>query len=616
MKNKTKYVRKIRQFLKFRLREIGIFFFMFSIVYLSMGVHLGVLPPKIEKIIENLTTIKEAQAQGLTDQPIYWWDSAEGDIPADWTCLSCSGGTYDNYFPLASASVGITNGDGTHNHGGTATPTVSVPSVLARADAAGTALSSNDHTSTLSGDATISSSGGTRPKYATLKMIKAPASLTTIPENVIAMFDSAPGGTWSSFTTYDDYILMASDSAGVGPGGLDTHSHTVTWPSITDSSGTSYDKLTGGSASPVSHTHTAPSNTAMTGTNVPAHTSVLLYKAGASGEDPIDTIAMFDIDSPDSGEWDILSDASDVFDNAFIEASSSYSGAVLGSHKHSHTHASGLTGAASGTGVTTDDSPTDNGALHQHTHTETITTSEFDHRPSFKTVVVAKCTWTAPAAYEFTQNDFRFYVNSGNEDVTEPWGNPDLAENGVLTAVPVTNDAPASGSGIRIRWNITVTSAELSANSQAFRIKFVAGTDCPSIASTSYADVGASTSSSIWRFNDQNNQISDGGTLTTSKLSTSGAVPSGSYVESNPTVTNPSIMQVSENMEWDFTIQNNGATDAATYCFRLQKSDESDLETYNSDSFPKIDTKPGVGNLLRHGNFFAGEEEKGFFWAD
>ena len=67
-------------------------------------------------------------------------------------------------------------------------------------------------------------------------------------------------------------------------------------------------------------------------------------------------------------------------------------------------------------------------------------------------------------------------------------------------------------------------------------------------------------------------------------------------------------------MEWDASIQNNGAGDSKTYCFRLQKSDDSDLDTY--ENFPKLDTKPGTGNFLRHGNFFAGEKEKGFFWAD
>jgi hypothetical protein len=38
--------------------------------------------------------------------------------------------------------------------------------------------------------------------------------------------------------------------------------------------------------------------------------------------------------------------------------------------------------------------------------------------------------------------------------------------------------------------------------------------------------------------------------------------------------------------------------------------------SYNSDSYPKLTTAPGSANVMRHGNFFQGESEKGFFWAD
>ena len=52
--------------------------------------------------------------------------------------------------------------------------------------------------------------------------------------------------------------------------------------------------------------------------------------------------------------------------------------------------------------------------------------------------------WIFGFAGTFTQNDWRWYVDSDNENVTDVWGNPDLAENTSLAVVPAVNDPPKS----------------------------------------------------------------------------------------------------------------------------------------------------------------------------
>ncbi len=219
----------------------------------------------------------------------------------------------------------------------------------------------------------------------------------------------------------------------------------------------------------------------------------------------------------------------------------------------------------------------------------------------------------AVAAAAYTQNNFRFYLDNDLLTPTEPWGNPDLGEKSVVFVLPISNDAPASGSQMRLRFNIAVTVGNLAATTQAFRLKYVAGDDCPNIAAGSYSDVGASTSNEIWRFTDG---WTDGATLFPFVLSDSTTTASGAYMESNPSTTNPVAVDAGETMEWDASLQNNGAADATKYCFRIHLSDDSNLNIYNSDSFPAVETPPGTGDLMRHGNFFASEVEKGFFWAD
>jgi len=222
---------------------------------------------------------------------------------------------------------------------------------------------------------------------------------------------------------------------------------------------------------------------------------------------------------------------------------------------------------------------------------------------------------TATATTTYTQNDFEWFVDEASVTLTDPWpsGSLDLAENEVFTQLPATKRPLVSGDKIRIQINITVGGANLSAGTQAFQLEYVAASDCTS--ATGWTTVGAVGSATIWRFFD-NTSLTDGATQV-NQISTSTSGAEGRYLESNSASwTNPNAVNSGQSMEWDFAIENNGASENTTYCFRVAKYGGTALDTYNSDSYPKLTTAPGISNLMRHGNFFQGGSEKGFYWVN
>jgi len=325
-----------------KLRQTAAAFAILALIYTSSG--LGILPDSVETAIKDLVEPKEAQATTMTDRPILFLDPADS-VPTGWTCISCDIGNptdhpYTNRFPLASASAGTNGGASTH------TPTISGSPVV---NASGV-----NNGKTKGGSSTIVDSGHThggtttvtvgsatnRPQYGSLQMIKvdsAPDDGTGVPQNAIAMFDSNPGGDWVAYSTVNDRIIIASGSAGTN-GGSDTHNHSLSTTLTTGVTGTAPNG-SGTTVAATAHQHTASGNTG-TLSHVPSHASALFYKctnvSGCAYYDGV--IAMFD-STPDSGEWTVLSGSSGDFDNAFIEASTSYSAVGSNGGGKTHTHA-------------------------------------------------------------------------------------------------------------------------------------------------------------------------------------------------------------------------------------------------------------------------------------
>jgi len=208
----------------------------------------------------------------------------------------------------------------------------------------------------------------------------------------------------------------------------------------------------------------------------------------------------------------------------------------------------------------------------------------------------------------YTQNDWRWYVDSDANNVSDPWGNPDLDENETMDVTPVGDDAIEDTEEIRARVNITVDTCDLAADTVAFKLQYGSGADCTAV--SSWTDVDAGGGGGIWRY--ATSSVSDGATLSSTVLSASDVA--GKYVKSTSAGNNPNSVTTSQDMEWDFHLQDNSATTATSYCYRIVESDGTVLDTYSS--YPRLETWPDTADVMRSGNVFVSGVEKGFTFAD
>lgn len=209
----------------------------------------------------------------------------------------------------------------------------------------------------------------------------------------------------------------------------------------------------------------------------------------------------------------------------------------------------------------------------------------------------------------FTLATYRFYLDSDSENVSDPWGNPNIAEDTALQLLPATNAPPENGTEARLRIGISIADASLSVGAQQFKLQYKAGTDA-TCTTGSWSDVDAGGGGGIWRY--ATSSVSDGTTLSTAQLSTSDIL--GVYAKSAPTTANPNGVSIGETVEYDFHIQHNGASAASTYSFRVVESDGSVLTSYTH--CPTVTTLQDTSQQLRHGNVFSDEVEQGFTRVD
>ena len=165
-----------------------------------------------------------------------------------------------------------------------------------------------------------------------------------------------------------------------------------------------------------------------------------------------------------------------------------------------------------------------------------------------------------------TQSDYRWY---GNVDALTP--SPALG--GENTSVTM----PAVGSEIRLRLNISDSSAQFNAGS-VLVLQFSNTT------SGSWTDVGTSTA---WIFAN-NPGVADGQIIATLILSDSDV--GESYGESSPTATTPNTIIPGQKGEWDFVLKNNSASTASSWYFRMASSTGAALYAYQR--YPTLNPIP------------------------
>ncbi|MFP4616552.1 MAG: hypothetical protein ACLFNR_00105 [Candidatus Paceibacterota bacterium] len=198
------------------------------------------------------------------------------------------------------------------------------------------------------------------------------------------------------------------------------------------------------------------------------------------------------------------------------------------------------------------------------------------------TVEIGAVKWEAQIEDpELVQDQYRFYEN---RDDTTP--TVELAgENEKVTAV-------AQDEVIRLRANVLSETNSIPEDTLQMKLQYAAlgeESDCSALATTTFSDIGAVDSSEIWR-GFSNSTTTDGEDLSSVLLSLSDV--RGTYEEENPSALLPRLVGQGERVEWDFTLQNNGAESGEPYCFRMVKSDDVDLFRY--DRFPQAEAVRGL----------------------
>jgi hypothetical protein len=206
---------------------------------------------------------------------------------------------------------------------------------------------------------------------------------------------------------------------------------------------------------------------------------------------------------------------------------------------------------------------------------------------SYRTEIVQ---WPA-ADLAVRQNYYRFYDDNDDLTPSDPWppGASNLGENTSITAV----DEPLSdGDHVRIRMTARIDNATLPAGFLQVKLQYGALTTTCSAIET-WTDVGVVGSGSIWRgYNAAG--ITDGTSVSSDPpsggdLLISVADVAGRYVESNPADANEFPVLKTEEIEYDWHIEQNGAPQRTTYCFRMIKTDETPLDAYFN--YPQLRTE-------------------------
>jgi hypothetical protein len=177
------------------------------------------------------------------------------------------------------------------------------------------------------------------------------------------------------------------------------------------------------------------------------------------------------------------------------------------------------------------------------------------------------------------QDGYRFYNNINSLTPTTPAGD----ENDAITNVD-------DGEILRIRMAVQAGESIITTGNFVSKLQYGEGTDCSVIGS--WNDLGSPGSGNIWRgYN--NASPTDNATIPSSLLD--GGVNSlQSYEEANNSAANPNTILSTTRGEWDWVIENNGASDFTSYCFRMVSSSGSVI---NYSRYPKLTTSTGVPNL-------------------
>lgn len=218
------------------------------------------------------------------------------------------------------------------------------------------------------------------------------------------------------------------------------------------------------------------------------------------------------------------------------------------------------------------------GASIVSTTTYQVWRSDTGNVLSYRTEIVQ---WPA-ADLAVRQNYYRFYVDNDSLTPTDPWpiGAVNLGEN---TTIDIADEPLSDTERIRIRMTAKISNATLPAGLLTTKLQYGRrDTTCSAV--SEWTDVGALGSGEIWRGYNAAGVADDvslsGNPPTGGDLLISLSDRSGRYTESNPSAANEFAVFDGEDIEYDWIVEQNGALQRNTYCFRMVKSDGTPLDGY------------------------------------
>jgi N-acetylneuraminic acid mutarotase len=188
------------------------------------------------------------------------------------------------------------------------------------------------------------------------------------------------------------------------------------------------------------------------------------------------------------------------------------------------------------------------------------------------------------ATSTLTQEHYQWYANAPS--LVNPTSS--------LASLDAAASDVASGTIVRLLFNIGATNAALATSTLSLKLQFSTAT------SSGWADIGASSSASIWRSGDNPN-LTDPTNVTSTLLASSTAPET--YEETNPSASNTTAIANGGWGEWDWAVQQNGAVPNTRYYFRLIQSSGTVLDAYTR--YPALSTQPGAPGTPTYANISA-----------
>lgn len=174
---------------------------------------------------------------------------------------------------------------------------------------------------------------------------------------------------------------------------------------------------------------------------------------------------------------------------------------------------------------------------------------------------IASASVQAATSPTFTQNHYQWRYNADSVDPGAAMATQDNSTEIITLQQP------------RLRVNITVGTANLTASSSAFKLKYATAVGGP------YTDVGATNSFETWKFF-ENPSVAHGTTVSTTLLLT-GSDIRGIYQASNSMPNNPKSVATTQDVEYDFSLDALRAQSGTTYYFRVFEDDDTPLAGQN-----------------------------------